>query len=248
MDYHQIEAFLSKTTDAVSAEQITQHFFEIVDNLGFDTWAYLFQRPSSGQAATPEIYSNYDVEWVNHYIEQGYSDIDPVVYGCMNSFQPFQWADLYRNSALTQKQKILYEEAKGYRLGDGIGIPIKIPSGKRAVVSLVSTGAERESSLLQRSETLPTVLTLSYLLHLSLRNLDNSRGSKNRHQNLTVRELECLKWIASGKCSWDISRILGISERTVIYHIENAKKKLCANNRTQAVATAFQAGLIDPVL
>ena len=55
---------------------------------------------------------------------------------------------------------------------------------------------------------------------------------------LTVRERECLAWVAKGKTNWDISQILRITERTVQYHIENAKKKLGADTRLQAVVLA----------
>ncbi|HVW52726.1 MAG TPA: LuxR C-terminal-related transcriptional regulator [Trinickia sp.] len=42
---------------------------------------------------------------------------------------------------------------------------------------------------------------------------------KARKPRLTPRELECLKWIAAGKSSWEISHIIGISEHGVLYHI-----------------------------
>jgi len=49
-------------------------------------------------------------------------------------------------------------------------------------------------------------------------------------QHLTKRELECLHWVAQGKTSWEIAQILGISERTVNFHINNSLAKSgCAN-------------------
>jgi len=41
---------------------------------------------------------------------------------------------------------------------------------------------------------------------------------------LSAREQSCLSWTARGKSSWEIGRILSISENTVIYHIKNAMK------------------------
>ena len=55
---------------------------------------------------------------------------------------------------------------------------------------------------------------------------------------LSEREKECLRWAAEGKSSWETSMILNISERTVNHHIHNAKIKLSATNRVQAVAKA----------
>jgi LuxR family quorum-sensing system transcriptional regulator CciR len=62
---------------------------------------------------------------------------------------------------------------------------------------------------------------------------------------LSDREKACLSWTAVGKSSWEIGRILLISENTVIFHIKNAMKKLGVNSRTVAAVKAVQLGLID---
>lgn len=64
--------------------------------------------------------------------------------------------------------------------------------------------------------------------------------------SLSRREVEVLNLLKIGKTSWDISRILGISERTVNYHIGNIMRKLDAINRIQAVCEAVNLDLIDP--
>jgi LuxR family transcriptional regulator, activator of conjugal transfer of Ti plasmids len=56
---------------------------------------------------------------------------------------------------------------------------------------------------------------------------------------LSEREKACLSWTALGKSSWEIGQILHISENTVIFHIENAMKKLRTSSRK-----AIQLGLI----
>lgn len=53
---------------------------------------------------------------------------------------------------------------------------------------------------------------------------------------LTVRESECLKWVATGKTDIEVGTILDISPRTVRFHINNAKNKLGVATRIQAVA------------
>lgn len=54
--------------------------------------------------------------------------------------------------------------------------------------------------------------------------------------NLTARERDALTWVAEGKSDWEIAVILGLSETTVRFHVDNARKKLGAVNRAQAVA------------
>jgi DNA-binding CsgD family transcriptional regulator len=54
--------------------------------------------------------------------------------------------------------------------------------------------------------------------------------------HLTARERDALAWVAEGKSDWEIATILGLSETTVRFHVDNARKKLGAVNRAQAVA------------
>lgn len=62
--------------------------------------------------------------------------------------------------------------------------------------------------------------------------------------SLSARELEVLGWIKEGKTNWETSRILGISERTVQFHIANVIRKLDVSTRAQAVAVGIQHGFL----
>jgi DNA-binding response OmpR family regulator len=66
-----------------------------------------------------------------------------------------------------------------------------------------------------------------------------------RHVELTDRETEALTWSARGKTSDDIAQILGLSRRTVDFHLDNARAKLGVATRIEAVATAVAANLIE---
>jgi DNA-binding CsgD family transcriptional regulator len=61
---------------------------------------------------------------------------------------------------------------------------------------------------------------------------------------LSERELECIRWVAAGKTDWEIGMILGLSSSTARFHIENARRKLDASTRAQAVAILFTRGLL----
>jgi DNA-binding CsgD family transcriptional regulator len=62
---------------------------------------------------------------------------------------------------------------------------------------------------------------------------------------LTPRELEVLRWTMEGKTAWEVGALLGISERTVVFHINNGTHKLGCINKQQAVLKALRLGLID---
>jgi DNA-binding CsgD family transcriptional regulator len=62
--------------------------------------------------------------------------------------------------------------------------------------------------------------------------------------HLSPRELTVLLWMKEGKTNWEIAQILGLSERTVRFHVGGIFEKLDVTSRTQAVARALGAGLI----
>lgn len=65
---------------------------------------------------------------------------------------------------------------------------------------------------------------------------------------LSRREGEVLLWLAEGKSTWEISRILHISERTVYFHVRNILEKLGASSRSHAVSIAVREGMGESVL
>lgn len=63
---------------------------------------------------------------------------------------------------------------------------------------------------------------------------------------LTAREVQCLHLLADGMRSGQIAFALKVARVTVDFHITNAKAKLKANTREQAVALAIRGGLLGP--
>jgi len=70
------------------------------------------------------------------------------------------------------------------------------------------------------------------------------RAGPHADIHLTGREREVLTWVGRGKTSSEIAVILGLSERTVNFHCDQAMRRLDVINRTQAVARAIAEGLI----
>jgi DNA-binding response OmpR family regulator len=67
-----------------------------------------------------------------------------------------------------------------------------------------------------------------------------------RQIDLGVREREALTWAARGKTFAEIGEILGLSRRTVEFHLDNARRKLGVPTRTQALIKAAIGELIEP--
>ena len=61
---------------------------------------------------------------------------------------------------------------------------------------------------------------------------------------LSGREIDVLRFLASGKSNKEIARSLSLSDQTVKAHITNMFAKLDVNDRTQAVTVAIKRGII----
>lgn len=68
---------------------------------------------------------------------------------------------------------------------------------------------------------------------------------KEKVSDLTRREMEVLKMIASGAFNKEIALTLNISERTVKNHVSNIFKKIGVSDRTQAAVFAIKNNIIS---
>jgi len=67
-------------------------------------------------------------------------------------------------------------------------------------------------------------------------------GSVEKPTALTGRERDVLCYVADGKTDWEIATIMGLSEATARFHVDNARRKLGAVNRAQAAARFAVSG------
>jgi DNA-binding CsgD family transcriptional regulator len=72
------------------------------------------------------------------------------------------------------------------------------------------------------------------------------KATPNQESLLSARELECLRWCADGKTSSEIGLILGISQRTVYFHMKNVATRLGVYSTRHAISRAVMIGLIKP--
>jgi DNA-binding NarL/FixJ family response regulator len=63
---------------------------------------------------------------------------------------------------------------------------------------------------------------------------------------LTPRQRQVLNLIARGHTNKEIARLLGISQRTVKFHVAAIFQRLRTSNRTETLARAFALGLVRP--
>ena len=69
-------------------------------------------------------------------------------------------------------------------------------------------------------------------------------ASRVPDSELSAREKEVLQLMVSGNSNKDIASVLGITEATVKSHVSTILQRLDVDDRTQAVVTALQRGLV----
>ncbi len=130
-----------------------------------------------------------------------------------------------------------------------------LSSSEREVLALLTAGkspveiAEALQVCAREAEVLCHRIIVKHVAPQLMRQFNNNIRLERSVQpctSITPREKEILDWLREGKSSWEMSRVLSISQDTVKHHVKNIIHKLNAVNRTQAVATAISLKLIDP--
>lgn len=86
-------------------------------------------------------------------------------------------------------------------------------------------------------------LTATAFLHMKLAEFGGAILSGFK-QDLTPRETLCLTWASLGRSMKDTAALLGITERTVRFYLDEAKEKLGARDIKHAIRIAVENGLI----
>jgi DNA-binding CsgD family transcriptional regulator len=203
-----------------------------------------FSNEVTGNALHDVINHSYTSEWVSTYLGNRFSSVDPVLAESVTGSHTFSWEDAYRRHAhRLRTQEAHFTEAAmdfGYVRGYTSSVTLKDDNTSY----LISVKSDHDLAPAQ-VETLhliaPHLARASHTIVEQRRN--NARD--NALQKLSHRELEVLHWAVAGKTAVEISYILAISERTVKFHFNNIYQKLGVTNRSHAVATAVNFGLVS---
>ncbi|WP_222612723.1 helix-turn-helix transcriptional regulator [Undibacterium rugosum] len=231
---------LNKLLDAQSESQWATTLQTLADQLGFERMLFGVVPHKAQPLESAFLISNYPTEWRAVYHSQNMHHVDPTVSHCLQSALPIIWGPaVFRGVQLQQ----FYEQACSFGLRSGVTLPVHGRSGEFGMLSFVTDVSHCEDS---RVETLADLTLLRDYVLESSRKFTLTQTPAAGSVMLTARELECLKWVAAGKSSWEVSRILGRSEATVNFHMANIMRKFDVSTRQQAVVKSIAAGLVAP--
>jgi LuxR family transcriptional regulator, quorum-sensing system regulator CviR len=181
---------------------------------------------------------SYSNDWLYTYGKKGYANVDPVLQSLLSSSKTQVWEQTY-GKASSPKQLEFVEEARSVGLTHGVTTGM-LERDRGFATFFSFAGGDADGT--QRF-----VRLLEYLLPSIHRVLIANTHTPlfNRVKGLSPREMTVLLWMKQGKTNWEIAQIVGVTERTVRFHVEGIFMKLDASSRTQAVALAMEHGLLS---
>ncbi len=186
----------------------------------------------------PYLSVTYSEDWVQHYKDRNYVEVDPVLTEGFKTILPMEWS---RFSVSTPVLKQFFGEANEFGIGrHGLTIPIRGRIGERALFSITSDVSLVEWRRMRRHFMRDFQLFGFFAHELILR----VEHVMEYQVSLAPQEIRCLHWVALGKTAEETAIILGLSGRTVRFYLENARRKLQVINNTQAVAKAIRLNII----
>lgn len=221
---------------------------ELVAQFGFETFMFgMCVSPRGHHESQSYVFTTLPVEWVSHYDQMAYIEIDPRVLKTWDTALPLIW-DYDSERGKDPKTDAFLEDAAGFGIGSGVAFALHDPKYERVVVALNSS-SPRINTLrrAQITAALGDILLLGTFFHevFMQRVFERGLAPISRGAPLSNRQRECLQLAAHGLSTEDIAYKLGITVRTTQFHFDSIRSKLAAANRQEAVAKAIAEGMIS---
>ena len=227
------------------AEEWRDRIFQHGNELGYEhsLLAIFPDRNAPIEAEFAFLHSNYSSKWRSKYDDEKMGHVDPTVSHCATKSTPLIWSpDIFS----ARKQKEMYEEACSHGLRSGVTLPIHGTNGEFGVLCFVADIKDKKFAC-DYIRNIPELSCLrDFIFETSLQFMKHAVQAEQL-VTLTPRELECLKWSATGKSSWDIGQILHCTEAAVNFHFTNIRFKFGTSTRRQALVKAIRMGIIGSI-
>ena len=233
------QEFVDAIQTARSDDEFARSATRVSQYLGFRWFAYLRDAEEE-----PKLISSYPKSWTNRYFELRYEQLDPVIRRARLENDLFSWGAGALISSNSRAQQKFFDEATTFGIESGITVPIRGGFGRMAAFTFATDDrAMRTERLMAKSKDVVQLIGLYFHTHLAAR-LAAESDQFDAGGVLTQRERQCLAWASRGKTVADTAILVAIAPRTVVFHLENARRKMGAASITQCVAEALRRRLL----
>jgi len=146
--------------------------------------------------------------------------------------------DGYKTLSILKNKKILSPVLM-------ISANVDSASAKKAISAGARGYLMKSASPKTMIEAITELLNGRSYLDPSLPRLANHTPSEKKESSISPRTLEVLNLVAAGYSNKTISSMLDIAEPTVKWHVSRLFEIFDSNNRTNCVAKAARAGIVD---
>ncbi len=235
-----LQQFADRLANAANSQQADAILRDYLFDFGFKSYAFTFYSGhiKTGRKLQYHCVSDALRPWHLHYLEQHYADVDRTLEENNTSVLPLFW-DVHQQlaQAKNKREQRIRSESIEFGIDKGLSIPIYGPN--HDFISLTLHQRRNETCLKNHESHQFEWQSAILIFYHHIRRILHSTNPTTPTHKLTKREKQCLMLTAK---SWRVEKIakeLGISPRTVNFHIQNANKKLGTNNKYQA---AYQYG------
>jgi DNA-binding CsgD family transcriptional regulator len=222
-----------------SLDGVSETFRKAVAAHGYTASAGRCFVPTHDGRIAKTLFRNWTREWAALSDQKDFTAKSFVVSEARKRTTSFTWQGILAERRLSSAEQDVLDSARAWGWNNGFVLPVHGAGGYFAVISMASP--ERDLDL---SETrLTNLKMIGMLAHERCCALAGVGTSNGLTEALSPRELECMRWVADGKTDAEIGGILSISEATVKFHVNGARRKLGARNRAQAAARLVLCGL-----
>ena len=241
-EYNKIFDTIEKINNHECSDDIAKIIMDYISQFGLDSYCLGgLPDPNEHNHTDFVMLNRWPGEWLQIYADNEYIFKDPVVKSIRSRTEPLIWAkDNYSN--LDSDAKKVLNEGSEFGLRSGCTIPIFSTHGFQSCMTFCSTSQQIEIPP-RSSAALHLLAIYAHGKFASILSKDDEKPPENPH--LSNRELECLKWASTGKTSWEIGEILGISDRTVETYFASIRKKMDTYSTVQSVAEAIRIRLLN---
>lgn len=234
-----INAFIADVDAAETASDLAAVLSEMTTRMGYDYFALTHHVAFEGSDPAAIRLHNYPDRWVNYFDDHRLAVTDPIHRASQATSIGFRWRDVDRLVVLTGADKAILAAAREEGIGDGFTVPANVPGELHGSCSF-ATRSDRAAP----ESNMPLAQLAGAFAFEGARRLRNRRA-RRPVVPLTDRQRDCLLWIARGKTDWEVGRILGLHQETVVQHIKDARERYGVSKRTTLLIRTLRDGTIS---
>ncbi|WEK02182.1 MAG: LuxR family transcriptional regulator [Candidatus Sphingomonas phytovorans] len=231
-----IEDFTRSVAAANDHQDLSGLLQEMTRRMGFTRFALTHHN----QAPAIRL-STYPDDWIAYFDRHRFGLSDPIHRASYRTGAGFRWNRISEFIDLTAADEQVFALARRHDLADGFTVPFTIIGEAHGSCSF-AVGRGRTIA----HDVLPLAQLVGIVAFEGARRIQARRTGRLEHPpQLTVRQRDCLLWTGRGKTAWETSRILGISQETVVQHLKQALGRYGVRKRTILLILALLDGTLS---